>query len=366
MATERILRASELTIDLSRLRQNHQIVVRRAAGASVAAMVKANGYGLGAAEVSGALAASGCTEFFVAHVSEGMAVRAAVPNAKIQVLNGAMPDTETDLIEHNLVPVLNSLEQIDLWRAAALDHGEPLEATLHFDTGMSRLGMAADETASLLADPGRVDGLSVTHVMSHLASADVANSSQPADQFDLFAAVRPHFPKASASFANSAGIFLDSAYHFDVVRPGIALYGGTPLTDGTNPMLQVATLEAPIVQVRNVEAGETIGYGATHTMDRDGRVATVALGYADGFLRSSSNRGAGFVDGHAVPIVGRVSMDLITLDVSDVPEASLWLGAPVELIGDQAPIDDVAGRAGSIANELLTDLGTRYQRVYIN
>ncbi len=329
-------------------------------------MVKANGYGLGAAEVSAALAADGCTEFFVAHVGEGIPVRAAVPDAKIHVLNGAMPGTEPDLIAHNLVPVLNSLEQIDLWRTSASGAGRPLGATVHFDTGMSRLGLAADETAELLNDPARLDGLAVGHVMSHLASADVAGSNQPAGQLELFAPIRARFPNATASLANSAGIFLGSAYHFDMGRPGIALYGGTPLTDGSNPMAQVVTLEAPIVQVRNVAPGEHIGYGATHTMDRAGKVATVALGYADGFLRSSSGRGTGYVGGHAIPIIGRVSMDLITLDVSDVPEEALWLGAPVELIGDQAPIDDVASRAGSIANELLTDLGTRYQRVYVN
>lgn len=365
MASHRILRSSQLTIDLGRLLRNYEIVAEQAGPASVAAMVKANGYGLGAVEVSAALAAAGCVEFFVAHVAEGVAVRAAVADAKIHVLNGAMPGTEDDLIEHNLVPVLNSLEQIELWRLAATASGQELVSTLHFDTGMSRLGLAADETATLLDDLDQLSGLRIEHVMSHLASADVAGSDQSAAQLASFGPLRDRFPDATASLANSAGIFLDPAFRFDMVRPGIALYGGTPLTDGTNPMVQVATLEAPIVQVRNVVAGETIGYGATHTMEDGGRVATVALGYADGFLRSSSNRGMGWVDGHPVPIIGRVSMDLITLDVAAVPEASLWLGAPVELIGDNTPIDDVAGRAGSIANELLTDLGTRYQRVYV-
>lgn len=366
MVNDRILRASQLTINLGRVRRNYRTIRSHVGPVGVAAMVKANGYGLGAAEVAAALAAEGCAEFFVAHVAEGVAVRTAVPEGRIHVLNGAMPGTEADLVEHTLVPVLNSLEQIDVWTAAAGAQGRSLPGTLHIDTGMSRLGLAGDETAELFDDLSRLDQIDVGHIMSHLASADVAGSDQPAEQLALFTSIRPRIPDATASLANSAGIFLDPSFHFDVVRPGIALYGGTPRTDGTNPMVQVATLEAPVVQVRNVRAGEFVGYGATHEMQGDGRVATVALGYADGFLRSSSNRGMGYIDGRAVPIIGRVSMDLITLDVTDVPDASLWLGAPVELIGDHAPIDEVAGRAGSIANELLTDLGTRYQRVYID
>jgi alanine racemase len=168
----------------------------------------------------------------------------------------------------------------------------------------------------------------------------------------------------TASLANSAGIFLDPSYHFDLVRPGIALYGGTPLSDGTNPMQSVVTLEAPIIQVRNVIEGDTVGYGATHCMSRDGRIATVALGYADGFLRSGSGSAQVHLAGRHVPIIGRISMDLVTIDVSEIEAEFLYPGSPVEFIGPHCGIDDVAERAGTIANELLTDLGHRYERVY--
>ncbi len=367
MTGERVLTASELRIDLSRLRDNYRIIAGHVDGVDVAAMVKADGYGLGASHVAGALRTVGCRQFFVAQAEEGVALRADHPDLVVNVLNGVMPGTEDHLVEHNLVPVLNSLEQISYWQRAARRHDRPLPAVLHFDTGMSRLGMASDEAVTLAAEAEqRLAGIEVVHVMSHLASADVEGSEQSQQQLDQFVGLRRSFPHGTASLANSAGIFLGARYHFDVVRPGVALYGGTPLVDGTNPMRQVVTLETPIIQVRNVTRGETIGYGATHVMDAPGKVATVALGYADGFLRASSGRGIGSIGGLPAPIVGRISMDLITLDVSAIPEDSLYLGAPVELIGDDVPIDDVARAAGSIAHEMLVDLGSRYQRSYVD
>lgn len=363
--TERILTSSALTVDLGRIRANYRTIQTELGSVPAAAMVKANGYGLGVTEVSSALWDEGCRVFFVAQVAEGEELRECLPDAEIHVLNGAMPGTEEALRAGRLIPVLNSLDQIAGWTAEARRGDQPLPATVHFDTGMSRLGLAQDETATLQTNQALLDGLDVRHVMSHLASADVAGSAQSAQQLASFQEIRRAFPAGSASLANSAGIFLGTAYHFDLVRPGIALFGGTPRSDGSNPMLQTITLEAPIVQVRNVQQGEVIGYGATHTMERPGRVATIAVGYADGFLRSASGAGTVWLAGSMVPIIGRVSMDLITLDVTDVPTGELYLGAPVELIGDHCPIDDVAARAGSIANELLTDLGRRYQRTYV-
>ena len=363
--TDRILTASELTIDLGRIRQNYRILIDQLGGVPAAAMVKANGYGLGAATVAATLATDGCNTFFVAHLEEGIEVRKALgPDPVIQVLNGAMPGTESELVANGLQPVLNSIDQIELWRTCPGAKAQP--ATIHLDTGMSRLGLPPDESEHLLANPSLVDGVDVAHVMSHLASADVPGSPQSADQLERFRQLRIRFPRGTASLANSAAIFLGPSYHFDLARPGIALYGGNPTPGQPNPMLPVVRLEAPILQVRHVEAGDVVGYGATHVVEQPGRIATISVGYADGFLRSGSGTAKANVAGIEVPVAGRISMDLITLDVSAVPEQHLALGAPVELIGEHCLIDEVAERADSIANELLTDLGRRYQVRYID
>ena len=355
-----------LTIDLGRLQTNYQIIQEQLNGVEAAAVVKANGYGLGCAEVSTALAEQGCRHFFVAQLAEAQQLREVLSSVEIYVFDGAMSGTTDDLIEHRLIPVLNSLEQIERWAKAAKLYQKELPAAIHLDTGMNRTGLGADETAVLINECWRLDALNVVHVMSHLGSADVANSTQPAEQLSRFAEHRQHLSMGSASLANSAGIFLGPAYHFDLARPGVALYGGNPYPDKENPMHQVVTVTAPILQVRNVNPGDCVGYAATHEIDRPGKVATIPVGYADGFFRSASNSGIAYVGSLQVPIVGRVSMDLITLDVTNVADSELHSGALVELIGDQAPINEVAQRAGTIAHELLAALGARYTRTYID
>lgn len=354
-----------LTIDLGRLKTNYRIICEQLDGAEAAAVVKADGYGLGALEVSRALAEQGCRRFFVAQLSEAEALRRALQHVEIQVLVGAMPATTDDLVELRLIPVLNSLEQIDRWARAAMRHQKKLPATIQLDTGMNRSGLGPDEINVLLNDPLRLDPIEVVHVMSHLASADVAGSAQNAQQLQRFESHRWNLPMGSASLANSAGIFLGPAYHFDLVRPGVALYGGNPCSGRQNPMRQVVSLRAPIMQVRNVGPGDFVGYAAGYEFDRSGRVATVPVGYADGYLRSASNSGVAYLGSVPVPVVGRVSMDLITLDVTNVAESALGSDAEVELMGDRVPIDEVAQRAGTIAHELLVAIGDRYQRRYV-
>ena len=354
-----------LTIDLGRLKTNYRIICEQLDGVEAAAVVKADGYGLGAVEVSGALAEQGCRRFFVAQLAEAEQLRRALQDIEIHVLIGAMPASTEDLIELRLIPVLNSLEQIDRWADAAKQRQQKLPATIHLDTGMNRTGLGPDETAVLVNEPWRLDPLEVVHVMSHLASADIAGSTQNAEQVRRFEAHRRHLPMGSASLANSAGIFLGPAYHFDLARPGVALYGGNPHSDGDNPMRQVVSVTAPILQVRNVNPGEFVGYAATYTFDRPGRVATVPVGYADGYFRSASNAGVGYLGSVPVPVIGRVSMDLITLDATNVPESELQGSAEIELIGDRAPIDEVARSAGTIAHELLVAIGARYRRCYV-
>lgn len=359
------LAASELVIDLSRLVENFR-TVQTLVGAevTVAAMVKADAYGLGALPICTALAAVGCQHFFVAQLSEGAAVRSAVPDARVYVLNGPMPGTEFELIEHRLEPVINSLDQLELWKAATVGREEQPPAALHVDTGMNRLGLQRTEVANLLADPSVADGVRISHVMSHLASADVTASDQSDEQLAHFHRIRERFPNATASLANSPGTFRGPDYHFDMVRAGVALYGARPSPEGPE-MAKVVTLRAPIVQIRTIGVDDPVGYGATYRATETRRLAVVALGYADGFLRSSSGRGTAYLGATPLPVVGRVSMDLITLDVTDVPEQDLWLGAPIELIGEHATLDAVAAAAGTIPHEMLVDLGARMQRRYV-
>jgi alanine racemase len=366
LAVEALTRATA-TIDLDALARNYHLLTDRLGGRRPAAMVKADGYGLGAAPVSRRLRVEGCTRFFVARLDEGIELREALPEAEICVLDGPQPGTEGELLGAGLVPVLNGLDQVERWRHTATAAGRPLPAALHFDTGMRRLGIPAGEAETLAARPDLLQGLDIRHVMSHLASADVAGSPQSAGQLELFRAIRARFPDGLASLANSAGIFLDPAYHFDLARPGIALYGGSPHPgdDRPNPMDPVLTLEAPVLQVQRVEAGQPVGYGATHVPDRTTRLATIPVGYADGFLRSASNRGEVAIGDDRAPIVGRISMDLVILDVGHLPEGAVRPGTAVELIGGRCLVDEVAARAGTIANELLTGLGRRYRRRYL-
>jgi alanine racemase len=361
-----------LTIDLDALAANYRLLRDRAAPAECAAAVKANGYGLGADKVVLALVEAGCRTFFVATAQEGVAVRHTLTHhfdgvsadAVIYVLNGP-EGVETVLVEHDLRPVLNSLGNISAWADCARRCNVSLAAALHVDTGMARLGLPGDELDRLVAEPNRLESLRVTCLMSHLACADSPDHPLNRRQLDAFRSARERLPAGSASLANSSGIFLGSDYHWEMVRPGAALYGVAPSCGQPNPMAQVVRLEARILQVRKIDRGCTVGYGATHCAGRPERIATVAAGYADGYLRSLSNRGSGFIAGHHVPLVGRVSMDLITFDVSDVPEEHVFPGAMIELIGPDYPVDAVAADAGTIGYEILTALGTRYRRVYV-
>jgi alanine racemase len=328
-------------------------------------VVKADAYGLGAERVAPALAAAGCRTFFVACIDEGLALRTALAEADIYVLAGAPRGTEAEFARHRLRPVLNSLADVDAWAAFARGREQAPAAALHADTGMRRLGLAPDEVAVLTAAPERLAGVTVACVMSHLACADVPGDPLNEAQCAAFAALRRAFPRAQASLAASSGIFLGAAYHGTLCRPGAALYGLSPISDGPNPMAQVVELKARILQVRVIDEGESVGYGATYRADRRERLVTVGVGYADGYLRSLSNRGHGYIGDIPMPLVGRVSMDLTIFDASAVPEEQARAGGIVELIGPHLHVDAVAADAGTIGYEILTNLGRRYQRVYL-
>ena len=355
---------ARLTIDLGAIAANWQQLAAAAPG-DVAGVVKADGYGLGAAPVARALQAAGARHFFVAHLTEGMAVRAALgPGPLVAVLNGFPPGADGDAA---LVPVLNGLGDIAARTDAARAAGQALPAILHVDTGMARLGLDAAELDRVAADPGLLAGLDLLYLMTHLACADEPGHPLNAAQAHRFAAARARLPAMPVSFANSSGLFLGPDFGSDLARPGCALYGINPMPGRPNPMRQTVTLDAPVLQVREIGPGETVGYGAGWTAPRPSRIATVAAGYADGYLRSLSGRAAGIIAGRPVPLVGRVSMDLITFDVTDVPELSpgdsIRLIGP-DLIGPGQTPDDIAARAGTIGYEILTSLGQRYRREY--
>lgn len=353
-----------LTIDLAAVVANWRLLQRLVAPAACAAVVKADAYGLGVAPVARALHRAGCRTFFVACLAEAVAVRPHVADSAIYVLAGVPPGCEDAFVRHQLRPVLNSLIDIAAWRGFANRTAAAPPVAIHFDTGMSRLGLPPDEAARVRDEPDRLDGVAVACVMSHLACADQPDHPLNARQQAAFAGLRQRWPGVQMSLAASSGIFLGPAWHGDLCRPGLALYGGAPVPGRTNPMTQVVDLRARILQVREIDPGWSVGYGATHHARRRATIATAGVGYADGYLRSLSNRGHGYIGDIRVPLVGRVSMDLITFDASAVPAALLAPGAEVELIGPHIGIDAVAADAGTIAYEILTSLGGRYRRVY--
>ena len=359
-----------LTIDLDAICANYRLLRERFGGAEVAAVVKADAYGLGADRVAPALARAGCGTFYVALVDEGIRLRGVLGNAGIHVLGPIFPQSLDACAEYRLVPALNSLADVEALAGAAAGPRAAPAADLHIDTGMNRLGLARDELDLLCREPDRLGATNVATVMSHLACADEPAHPLNRRQLEDFTAARAALAGAGvgagarASLVNSSGVFLGPEFHVDVARPGIALYGGNPLPGKPNPMAQVVRLQGKILQVRDVDTPQTVGYGATHRITRRGRIATVALGYADGYLRSSSNTGSGYIGDIRVPIVGRVSMDLITIDVSGVPEHLVHPGALIDMMGPENPIDRVAADAGTIGYEILTSLGARYHRVY--
>ncbi len=357
--------AGRLTIDLDALAANWRALADRAQPAATAAAVKGDAYGLGIDHAVPALAAAGCGTFFVALPEEGLRVRAVAPSATIYVLGGLIGDA-ADYVAADLRPVLNSLPEIEEW-AGVRATGVPTSAALHVDTGMNRLGIDLGTCRALAGQTGLAEGLGIALVMSHLACADTPDHPLNERQLESFRSVVAALPAMPASLANSAGIFLGAEYHFDLVRPGIALYGGRAVQGVPNPMRPVVTLEARILQVRDVPAGETVGYGATETLRRDSRIAIVGVGYADGYIRAAGSTDArpgasAFAAGRRIPLVGRVSMDLLALDVTDLPQVGR--GDWVELFGANIPVDEVAASAGTIDYEYLTGLAHRYQRVY--
>ena len=358
-----------LRIDLDALRANWAKLNAATGTAECAGVVKADAYGLGLEEIARALTREGCRTFFVATLDEGRRTRVVQPGADIYVLDGLMPGSEVYHSGFDLRPVLSSIAEVEEWAIFCRKLGRRLPAALHIDTGINRLGMPEAEVQDLAARPALFADFKLDLVLSHLACADEPASPKNREQRERFDRLRGLLPRARASLSNSGGTFLGAEYHYDLVRPGIALYGGRALEGEPNTMRPVVRLIARILQVREVPVGDTVGYGAIWKVEHPSRIATIACGYADGFLRALSGPTGkpgpvGYIGEHPVPIVGRVSMDLITVDVTGVPEALAHRGAWVEVIGDRVSVDDLTDRAGTIGYELLSRLSRRVHRIY--
>jgi alanine racemase len=346
--------ASRLTVDLGALARNYHTLKGLAAPAECGAVVKANGYGLGAAAIASRLAAEGCTTFFVATVAEGIALRDVIDLPELYILEGVSEVEAPRAAEYDLVPVINTDAQLEAWRPYRT---RPI--AVQVDTGMNRLGFATAD-----AYPERFEQFEVALLMTHLACAEEPQHPRNPMQLERFTEVAARFPGIATSIANSAGILLGPQYRGDVCRPGVALYGASPFDDPMTALATVATLEARILQLRRVPPFEPVGYGATGIADSERLIATIDVGYADGLPRVLSGHGYCAILGAGVPIVGRVSMDLTTVDVTGLADA-VKVGDWVELIGAQVPIEDVAELAGTNTYEILTGLGQRSERRYV-
>ena len=357
-----------LTVDLDAIADNWQTLTRRLFAVECGAVVKANAYGLGLEPVTARLVKAGCKTFFVADVAEARRARNRAHEAAIYVLNGFSPEAANAFAELNVQPVINSTVELAEWDAFVATQGWRGGAAIHIDTGMNRLGMSAEEAAAL-APRLQQENHGIRLLMSHLACAEVQDHPLNASQIRLFRELRMLYHGVPASLANSAGIFIGDTAHFDVARPGAALYGINPTPGRTNPMRNVLTLSGLVLQVRKVPQGESVGYGAAWNAKRASRIAVAALGYADGLLRAGSGPdrkagGSAIVAKRRCPIVGYISMDLTCIDVTDLPNNAVRRGDSATFIGEDLLIDEVAASAGTIAYEVLVRLGSRCHLAY--
>ena len=354
-----------LTIDLGAIAANYKMLVGRVVPGECAAVVKGDAYGCGIDQVTTTLARAGCKTFFVAHLAEARHVRAIAGEAVIYVLNGFASTAAQGFVETYARPVINSLVELAEWDHFVSSSGWTGEAALHVDTGMNRLGLSIEEAAAI-ASHITTDSHHIGLLMSHLACADKPDHPLNDQQIRQFREIRSLFRGIPSSLANSPGIFLDASAYCDLVRPGVALYGGNPMPGRPNPMQPVIELKSHILQLRNLPKGATIGYGGTWAAKRDSRIAVVAAGYADGIMRAAGMSGPRdvLVGDKRCPVVGRISMDLMAIDVTDLPVSAVRRDQMVTLIGDGMSLDEVALQAGTISYEVLTNLGHRFHRIW--
>ncbi len=358
-----------ISIDLDAIARNWHSLSETVEPAECAAVVKADAYGLGAARIVPVLTQAGCTTFFVATLKEAAEIKPLVAEGRIFVLDGVLPGSAPSLAELGIIPVLSTLEEINDWSQEAKRSNHKLPAALHIDSGLNRLGLSAGDVVRLTQDQTIFDTIQVDLVMSHMASADQPDAPENQAQLTTFGLCRALLPNAPASLAASDGLMLGSAFYFDLVRPGYALYGGQAFQGAKTPVEPVVEVTTKILQIRSLTKGETVGYSASFCAPMDMTIAILAAGYADGIPRSASvatgeTGGAVAIDGHVAPLVGRVSMDLIAVNVSQVPNYLLARGGNVEVIGPTCTLDLVGRAANTIGYEILTRLSPRFERVY--
>jgi len=363
------LAGATLNIDLKVLQDNWRQLAAECGPARCSATVKGDAYGLGIEPVVRALKAAGCGTFFVALPHEGVVVRAIAPDCAVFVLDGLLTGSAEYYAKNNLIPVLTSLDEIEEWASYCANTQQRLAGAVHIDTGINRLGLSAADVEQLARAPQPFEAFDLQLVMSHLANGDQPGSEHNPVQLALFNQLRALLPDAPASIANSAGIFLGDEFKLDMVRSGVGLYGGNPFASRPNPMAPVVHLYAPILQVRDVAPGQAVGYGGSWLAGRPSRIAVLGVGYRDGYPRALSypaHDGPAHVmiGGHYAPVVGRVSMDMITVDVTDISSDFARRGINAEIMGDHVTVDDIARWADTIPYEILTHLGSRYARLY--
>lgn len=359
---------SFLEINIDSIIHNYQLINNKVGNTECAAVLKADAYGMGASVVAKALDKVGCSTFFVATIDEGIELRACFSKneKQIAVLSGLLEGSEDIFYSNKLTPVLNDTEQIKKWAIYNQQKKISAPSILHIDTGMNRLGLTINELYDIIKNPTELKELNVEWIMSHLACGDQPRDIMNEKQLSVFLNAKKEFPNVKASLANSAGVFLGQSYHLDMVRPGIALYGSGSGSIPSKPLKQVIKLYSRILQIRTLSTGASVGYGASYRVSKATRVATVGLGYADGYLRSLSNCSWVFFNGLRLPVIGRISMDYITIDITQIASEKIKTGDFIEIIGDKFTLDDLATVANTVPHELLTRLGTRHHRIYRN
>lgn len=353
-----------LCISTQAMINNHKIL-QKTSNNTVAYVLKNNAYGLGIENICPILYKEGCKEFFVAAIEEAHAIKKYAPQAKVYVFNGIFANQATEMYKHGFIPVLNSLEQIQSWQNLAIKQQTQLPCLLHIETGIHRFGLENADVTHLKENPKLLEGLNILYIMAHFACADMYKHKSIEEQYESFVALTKELPKTKYSLSASYGLFVKPKYQFNLSRVGIALYGGNPTPYTKNPMEPVIFFYSTIQQVKTLEKGEYVGYGYNWQANRKTKLAVLPVGYADGVIRSASNKGFAYIGKYKAPIVGTISMDLTTLDITDIPEEFHKTGQIVELIGNNISLNDFAVNADTIHCEILNVLGTRYPRLYL-
>ncbi|MFV9887570.1 MAG: alanine racemase [Rickettsiales endosymbiont of Dermacentor nuttalli] len=354
-----------LTIDLNSIIRNYLLLKKELNQVECGAVVKADAYGIGANHITSTLSKYGCKHFFVANLDEAITLRSTLTTQhKIYVLHGIFPNQEQEFINYNLIPILNDIYQIKIWNSFALTQNVKLPAIIHIDTGLSRLGLSLNDALTLFYNQTLVSNLDILYLMSHLSAANDLDHYLNYEQLKKIQIIQKYMPNNHITFVNSSGIFLGSQYHFHLARPGMALYGLNPTPTKNNPMHNVVCLFSNIIQIRKHIKKSPVGYSGSYYAQKNSVIATVAIGYADGYFRSLGNNGICYIAGYKTQVVGRISMDLITLDVTHIPAHLIYPGQSVEIIGDNITVDQLASYSNTLGYEVLTNLSNRFKRIY--